>query len=774
MALVLPTRDQPDWDVTLNAALLYLESIAGGGGGGAVIDVNGQTGHVVISAVGLGALVAASNLSDLNNPVTARTNLGLGGAAVLSVGTTTGTVMAGDDSRVTGAAQKSANLSDLANAVTARTNLGLGGAAVLNVGTTTGTVAAGDDSRITGAQQTSAKGAANGYASLDGTTKVPIAQIPTGTTSTTVALGNDSRIVGAAPLASPAFTGTPTAPTATAGTNTTQLATTAFVGTAVASVGAPASVFDITSAAYGAKGDGQIFFDGNITASSTTLTATSSAPFVVSGANSSLNKWVMIHGASSAGQTSHIAQITAVNSTSSVTISVAAVTTVSNVRVLMATDDTAAIQAAINAAYAYATLHGNATIKTPTAPAGYFYGIAGALVTAHSGNSQLYIPLTATTLNKVGLNFIGDGNGSLVQHWQQLQPQFSGSTWVSFGVFSNTTNQGNAINNNGNPCVIGGPSQPGGYGISPGVFTNTCATFNNMSILTTYSHDGLTYSAGDMSGLANCDVTNFAYGATGTVAGGDFTSGSSFGAGASIGWLMPANGNNDNCIADNITCHGGYTYGFLATEHTVTGAMRILYCWAGWCPVGVYFGGVGATHGFVAAQLSIEACTNLICIFGGGSAGIGPFINITQLDTESGAPTFTDRNSGGALASALGTIRLTGLYTVANVTTTGPTGLKIINGQNPYPVTSVSGTYSVNITDEAILANAGSAAVTVNLLSALNSGSAITVKKTDGTSNPVNIVCQAGQTIDGLSTYVINTPNASRTFIPSGGKYYVI
>ena len=36
-------------------------------------------------------------------------------------------------------------------------------------------------------------------------------------------------LAGKAPLASPALTGTPTAPTATAGTNTTQLATTAFV-----------------------------------------------------------------------------------------------------------------------------------------------------------------------------------------------------------------------------------------------------------------------------------------------------------------------------------------------------------------------------------------------------------------------------------------------------------------------------------------------------------------------------------------------------------------
>ena len=40
-------------------------------------------------------------------------------------------------------------------------------------------------------------------------------------------------LAGYAPLASPAFTGVPTAPTAAPGTNTTQLATTAFVNTAV-------------------------------------------------------------------------------------------------------------------------------------------------------------------------------------------------------------------------------------------------------------------------------------------------------------------------------------------------------------------------------------------------------------------------------------------------------------------------------------------------------------------------------------------------------------
>lgn len=47
-----------------------------------------------------------------------------------------------------------------------------------------------------------------------------------------------------APLASPALTGTPSAPTASAGTNTTQLATTAFVAAAIAALvdGAPGAI----------------------------------------------------------------------------------------------------------------------------------------------------------------------------------------------------------------------------------------------------------------------------------------------------------------------------------------------------------------------------------------------------------------------------------------------------------------------------------------------------------------------------------------------------
>ena len=69
--------------------------------------------------------------------------------------------------------------------------------------------------------------------SLGGT--APVSSVFGRTGNVTAVSGDYSvgSITGAAPLASPTFTGTPTAPTAAAGTNTTQLATTAFATTAL-------------------------------------------------------------------------------------------------------------------------------------------------------------------------------------------------------------------------------------------------------------------------------------------------------------------------------------------------------------------------------------------------------------------------------------------------------------------------------------------------------------------------------------------------------------
>jgi hypothetical protein len=181
---------------TLNNNLTALSGIAGAANTVAYFTGVGTMSSTSLTAYGI-SLIAAVSAS------AARTVLGLGGAAVLSVGTTTGTIAAGDDSRIVNALQKGNNLSDVASVSTTRTNLGLGGAAVLNVGTTTGTVAAGNDSRIVAALQTTnnlsdVASPATSRANLGlGNSAV----LNVGTATGTVAAGNDSRIVGAAQVA---------------------------------------------------------------------------------------------------------------------------------------------------------------------------------------------------------------------------------------------------------------------------------------------------------------------------------------------------------------------------------------------------------------------------------------------------------------------------------------------------------------------------------------------------------------------------------------------
>lgn len=108
---------------------------------------------------------------------------------------------------------------------------------------------AGTATKLANARTITLSGDVSGSVSFDGSDNVTI--------TTTVADDSHNHTIAnvdnlqanldaKASLASPAFTGTPTAPTATAGTNTTQVATTAFVTTAVANKTSVASATKAT------------------------------------------------------------------------------------------------------------------------------------------------------------------------------------------------------------------------------------------------------------------------------------------------------------------------------------------------------------------------------------------------------------------------------------------------------------------------------------------------------------------------------------------------
>lgn len=653
MAITIPVKGQTDWDITLNTALVELESeintnaskvdgvaVSGTPSNGQVLTATSAATATWQSPSGAGALLIANNLSDLNSASTARTNLGLGSAA-------TANTSAFDAAGAATTAQANA----IADAVTKYTPL-------------------------------------------------------------------------------------------------------------------RTDVFNVLN--YGAKGDGKFVVDGVATASSAIVTSASN-PWVAG----DVGKSVMVIGAAATGVTTLVTTILSYQNAGQITLATNAVNSISNCAIMWATDDTSSIQSAINAAQAYGVLHGSATVFFPVG-SGLFYGVAGALNTSHSGNSQLYLAPVGTTGNKVGLTFLGVGNGSILQHWQQKNAQVNGSTIVSFGVFASIGAQNTSINTSGSASVIGGPTQPNGYGTSVGLFSNIGVTFRDISILTSHSTFGLSYSAGDMSGISNCNLEDFAYGATASPALlPSIDAGVAYANGTVIGWLMPANGNNDNCAVRNVTCHGGYTFGFLATEHTVIDAMRILYCWSGFCPVGNYFGSAGATHAIKALQLSIEACTVLMNIFGIASSGIGPIIDIDQLDTEISTPTILDRQSGSALATSLGTVKITGLFNADNISV-GPTGIKFINGQKAYPVVAKSANYTVTVLDNTVLVDASAGQVTITLISAAYAANTFTVKKTDSSANHVVVAAQAGQNIDGASTYTLLNQNNSVRVIPSASNWYTV
>lgn len=498
--------------------------------------------------------------------------------------------------------------------------------------------------------------------------------------------------------------------------------------------------------AYGAKADGKQVHDATmLTASAVVHSAT--ANFV----SGDVNKVVQVKGAGTAQSTTLIGTILSVQSATQATLSVsnASGSDLTGLAMMWGTDDTAAINAALTAATAHALTTGGLVKVFFPVPvnANGFYAIGGALLHTGLGNAQIPLPLQATTLNKLTIIFEGAGNAAAFQHWEQTALQTS-VTLLSFGVYANGTAQNDDINTNGNPSIIGGPTPQNGYGISPGIFNNVLPILRNLSLRNAHNASGFAWGAFDFYGCAEANVENVVWGTTGNVADGDFSNPSIFGAGESIGMLMPAPGNNDNSRCQNIACQGGYTFAAFLPEHFVTDRIAILYCWSGVCPVGNYAGSVGSVHAINLGQASVEACANTVCVIGVGSGGQGPWL-YGVLDAE-GTITFIDRfsSSGTGLNALLGEVQLIGIVNPDTVSVQSPTGLRIVNGMQGYVARAITaGTYTLKVMDQSVIIDATAGNVVVDMISAAWTPNTYQFVRIDNSGNTVTITANGSELI---------------------------
>lgn len=525
--------------------------------------------------------------------------------------------------------------------------------------------------------------------------------------------------------------------------------------------------FDVTDPAYGAVGDAKVVADGAMSSGSATLTS-ATAGFTVD----DVGKSISVKGAAATGVTTLVTTISAYVSATQVTLTAANGSggAVSGAIVIWGTDDTTAIQAAVDAAEAYLAA-GNtyAQVYCPPLP----YVIAGPLNNTRSGNGQIVFGVYPATGVKKILEFASDVTGAAaVRHWQQLVPQYGGACFISLGVYASTAAQTANINADGNPGVISGPNEGFGYGASA-LFSNVMPVLTNISFLTTHSAYGLTYGAANFYGCANAHITNFSTGTAGIVAvGSDYSSPGTFGTGLSVGLLLPAPGNNHHVVLDNVSIQGGYTYACFFTEHAVAKRYMGLYCWAGAVFVGNYFGSVGSVHAMRIESCGIEACANEVYILGVGSGGVGPIVHIEELSTESSTPNIAGQ--AAHMAAARGWINWAGLFTESGLTHDNPTGIVSSNGQAASDVRTVTGTLTARPIDRVLRADASSGAVTVNLPSAAPNLVEYTIIKADSSGNTVTIDPSGSQTINGDATKVLSAQWETVTLRSDGANWLAV
>lgn len=454
-----------------------------------------------------------------------------------------------------------------------------------------------------------------------------------------------------------------TAPVAhTAGFGIVQVVTAGFLN-GVASGGTEPWQFRVSD--YGAKGDGQVVTDGAITTGTGNLACATSTPF----ASAAHGMAIHVGGAGGGTYTPLCTTINTVTDSGHVVLTSNATSTVSSAIVYFGTDDTAAVQSAVNAATTYAQAnHGYAEVLFD--PKMYIIGGAPVVGGSTKGNAQITLPLISSTAQKVTLVFKGTGEQTTLNHWLQTTPQASGA------VLACANNTGTNDVTNGPSFVVGGPVAT--YGGATSTFTNLLATVDGVSILVPYNG---TIGGWGFYGLAEANVLDSSVMAAGVPPASSSVPKLSDPTNISnqfpVGLQMPDVNNNDNCDILRYSCEG-VCIGLMMSEHTWFGSIRLIYCVAG-IQCGSW-SGTSMPHTCGGDHASVEVCGTALV---GLKATSNVYIN--RFDLESANAVF---ESSTFLQGQVG-FGYNGTSTWGTLTVSGGSALRILDLRQPSgPVSS--------------------------------------------------------------------------------------
>lgn len=319
------------------------------------------------------------------------------------------------------------------------------------------------------------------------------------------------------------------------------------------------------------------------------------------------------------------------------------------------TDDTAAINACISAAYSAGVADGTYSAEVRFPAGTYLLSSATTKGGSGQGNAQIVLPVVPTTGRKFVLRMSGPGDGTAFAHWEQTVGQRSGAVLKS--TLTGQTTDGTW----GPPSVVGGPT----VAVGTGVYTNLKLVVDGLTVMAPYNPSLIGW---DLRYLAQATLLSASALADAGPAGSPALSTTPTDTGG-LGLRMPQSGNNDCAIAVDFACEGFY-YGASIGEHFTALSVRLIYC-----NVGLFISvgsALSSFHGASIANLSVEATARAIQCAGTVNGSFPLHIGLMSVET---IGTYDVDDSNGSLTGWVQWSNTVNAQPVVN----GAANLKILN-----------------------------------------------------------------------------------------------